>query len=76
MGGRCRHVRDTPPALVAHLPVPRPAEESEEDESKKEDNEEGDDDVQKRRRIHWDMTTQNLAKQNVTLVHQLCHSNV
>ena len=52
MGGRCRHVRDTRPALLAQLAVPGPAEECEEDESEEDDTEEGDDDVQKRRRIH------------------------
>ncbi|KAJ8381154.1 hypothetical protein SKAU_G00019320 [Synaphobranchus kaupii] len=32
VGGRCRPVRLTQPALLTHLPAPGPAEESEEDE--------------------------------------------
>lgn len=40
VGGRCRPVRHTRPALPTHLPVLGPAEESEE-----EDSDEGDDDV-------------------------------
>ena len=48
VGGRCRPVRHTPPALRTHLPAPGPAEESEEDDSEEEE-EEGDDDVQRRR---------------------------
>ncbi|KAJ8349632.1 hypothetical protein SKAU_G00247620 [Synaphobranchus kaupii] len=49
VGGRCRPVRHTRPALPTHLPAPGPAEESEEDDEREEDEEEGDDDVQRRR---------------------------
>ncbi|KAJ8333974.1 hypothetical protein SKAU_G00412930 [Synaphobranchus kaupii] len=49
VGGRCRPVRHTRPALPTHLPAPGPAEESEEDDENEEDEEEGDDDVQRRR---------------------------
>ena len=41
VGGRCRPVRHTRPALPMHLPAPGPAEVSEEDETE-EDEEEGD----------------------------------
>ena len=47
MGGPCRPVRHTRPALPMLLPAPEPAEESGEDDS--EDDDEGDDDVQRRR---------------------------
>ena len=48
VGGRCRPVRHTRPALLAHLPAPCPAEESEEDESEEDGEEEkGDDSVQR-----------------------------
>lgn len=48
VGGRCRPVRHTRPALPKHLPVPGPAEDSEEDESE-DDEEKGDDVIQRRR---------------------------
>ena len=47
VGGRCRPVRHTRPALPTDLPAPGPAEESGEEDSEKED--EGDDGVQMRR---------------------------
>ena len=65
VGGRCRPVRHTQPALPTHLPAPGPAEESEEDDSEKED--EGDDDVQRRRGIHLNLMIQNLVKQNALI---------
>jgi hypothetical protein len=48
VGGRCRPVRHTRPALPAHLPATRPADESEEEECD-DDDDEGDDDAQMRR---------------------------
>ena len=47
VGGGCRPVRHTRPALLTHLTAPGPAEESGEGDSEKDDE---DDDVQRRRR--------------------------
>ena len=51
VGGRCRPVRYTRPALPMHLPAPGLVEESEEDSDNEdfEDDEEGDDNVHRRR---------------------------
>ena len=62
MGGGCRRVRHTRPALLTHLYAPGPAEESEEDDS--EDEDEGDGDVQRRRGIHLNLIIPNLVRQN------------
>ena len=46
MGGRCRPVCNTRPALLTHLPAPCSAEESEEDENEENgEEEEGDENV-------------------------------
>eukprot|EP00745_Piridium_sociabile_P040935 TRINITY_DN7979_c0_g1_i3.p1 TRINITY_DN7979_c0_g1~~TRINITY_DN7979_c0_g1_i3.p1 ORF type:complete len:449 (-),score=103.89 TRINITY_DN7979_c0_g1_i3:362-1708(-) len=47
VGGRCRPVRHTRPALPMHLPAPAPAADSEDDE--REEEEEGDDGAGRRR---------------------------
>ena len=51
LGGPCRLVRHTGPALPTYLPAPGPAEESGEDDSEDEEGVEADDDIQKRRGI-------------------------
>ena len=67
VGGRCRPVRHTRPALPTHLPAPGPAEESEEDDSEGEDEDEGDDGVQKGRGIILNRKIQNLVTQNAII---------
>ena len=64
VGGRCRPVRHTRPALPTHLRAPGPAEESGEDDSEEQDEDEGDDDVRTRRGIHLNLMIQNLVRQN------------
>ena len=49
MGGPCRHVRHTRPALPTHLPAPGPTEVSGQVDNEEEKEAEGDDDVQRRR---------------------------
>lgn len=49
VGGHCRPVRHTRPALPLHLPAPDLAEESSEDGSEEGEEEEEDDDIQRRR---------------------------
>ena len=66
VGGPCRPVRHSRPALLTHLPAPGPAEESGEDDS--EDDDEGDENIQTTKpRIHLNLIIQNLVRQNALI---------
>ena len=62
VGGRCRVIRHTRPALPTDLPALGPAKESGKDDSENE----GDDDVQ-RKGIHLNLMIQNLVRQNALI---------
>ncbi|KAI4808466.1 hypothetical protein KUCAC02_000525 [Chaenocephalus aceratus] len=67
VGGCCRPVRHTRPALPMHLPAPRPTEEGQEDE---EDESDDDDEIElllSREAIHRNRRIQNVARQGALI---------
>ena len=80
VGGHCRPVRHTQPALPTHLPASGPAEESDEDESEVDDSEEDESKEGVRGmvmyrgggRIHQIRMIQNLVRQNALIQTDNC----